>query len=50
MHIQVAVTRRDLDDSTGTAWIPEERVDLATMLRAYTLGGAVASDHDRCRP
>ena len=44
--IQVAVTRRDLDDSTGTAWIPEERVDLATMLRAYTLGGALASDHD----
>jgi len=44
--IQVAATRRDLDDSTGTAWVPEERVDLATMLRAYTLGGAVASDHD----
>jgi predicted amidohydrolase YtcJ len=44
--IQVAVTRRELDDSTGNAWIPEERVDLATMLRAYTLGGAMASDHD----
>lgn len=44
--IQVAVTRRALDDSTGDAWLPSERVDLATMLRAYTLGGAVASDHD----
>ncbi len=44
--IQVAVTRRALDDSTGAAWLPDERVDLATMLRAYTLGGAVASDHD----
>jgi predicted amidohydrolase YtcJ len=44
--IQVAVTRRALDDSTGDAWLPNERVDLATMLRAYTLGGAIASDHD----
>lgn len=44
--IQVAVTRRALNDSTGDAWLPTERVDLATMLRAYTLGGAVASDHD----
>jgi len=44
--IQVAVTRRALDDSTGAAWLPDERVDLATMLRAYTLGGAIASDHD----
>jgi predicted amidohydrolase YtcJ len=44
--IQVALTRRGLGDSTGNAWIPDERVDLATMLRAYTLGGAQASDHD----
>jgi predicted amidohydrolase YtcJ len=44
--IQVAITRRALDDSTGKPWLPDERVDLATMLRAYTLGGAIASDHD----
>jgi predicted amidohydrolase YtcJ len=44
--IQVAVTRRGLRDSTGADWLPQERVDLATMLRAYTLGGAMASDHD----
>lgn len=44
--IQVAVTRRALDDSSGSAWLPDERVDLATMLRAYTLAGAMASDHD----
>lgn len=43
--IQVAITRRALTDSTGVAWLPSERVDLATMLRAYTLGGARASDH-----
>ena len=44
--IQVAVTRRALGDSTGPGWLPNERVDLATILRAYTLGGAIASDHD----
>ncbi|MGH7710413.1 MAG: amidohydrolase, partial [Gemmatimonadaceae bacterium] len=44
--IQVAMTRRALDDSTGNPWLPDERVDLTTMLRMYTLGGAIASDHD----
>lgn len=44
--IQVGITRRSLTDTTGAAWLPEQRVDLATMLRAYTLGGALASDHD----
>jgi predicted amidohydrolase YtcJ len=44
--IQVAITRRGLEDSTGAVWLPDERVDLAAMLRAYTLGGAIASDHD----
>jgi hypothetical protein len=40
--MQVAVTRRRLDDRTGSAWIPEERVDLDTILTAYTRGGAYA--------
>ncbi|MEW5918479.1 MAG: amidohydrolase family protein, partial [Gemmatimonadota bacterium] len=44
--IQVAITRRALGDSAGKPWLPDERVDLATMLRAYTLGGAQASEHD----
>jgi predicted amidohydrolase YtcJ len=44
--IQVGVTRRSLTDSTGDAWLPEQRVDLPSMLRAYTLGGALASDLD----
>lgn len=44
--IQIAMTRRALTDSAVPSWIPDERVDLATMLRAYTLGGARASDHD----
>ncbi|MDH5590027.1 MAG: amidohydrolase, partial [Gemmatimonadota bacterium] len=42
--MEVAVTRRDPDLDTGTPWIPEERVGLETILRAYTLGGAVAAD------
>jgi predicted amidohydrolase YtcJ len=44
--MQVAMTRRALTDSTGSAWIPDELVDLPTILRAYTIGGARASDHD----
>ena len=37
--IQVAVTRRPPDGS-GPAWIPEQRVTLEEMLRAYTIDGA----------
>jgi predicted amidohydrolase YtcJ len=38
--IYSAVTRANLDGSH--AWIPEETLDLATTLRAYTMGGARA--------
>lgn len=38
--IQVAVTRRDVVAPEGPPWIPEERVDLDTVLAAYTRGGA----------
>ena len=44
--IQVAVTRRAPDSPPGPAWIPEERVDLPTMLRAYTSGGAYAAGEE----
>jgi len=47
--IQVAVTRRGPDDPPGDAWIPEERVDLETMLRAYTTNGAWLSREERSR-
>jgi predicted amidohydrolase YtcJ len=40
LAIQVALTRRGPEDGPGEAWIPEERVDLTTMLRAYTVNGA----------
>ncbi|MGB8960280.1 MAG: amidohydrolase [Candidatus Aminicenantales bacterium] len=49
LAIQVALTRRGPDDPPGEAWIPEERVDLATMLRAYTVNGAWLSHEERTR-
>lgn len=45
--IQVAVTRRGPTDSAGPPWIPEEVVDLDTMLRAYTVNGAYASGDEK---
>jgi predicted amidohydrolase YtcJ len=42
--IEVAVTRRDADaGQTGSAFIPQERIDLSTALAAYTIGGAYAN-------
>lgn len=45
--IEVAVTRRGPDEGPGPAWIPEERVTLATMLAAYTIGSAYAAFNER---
>lgn len=47
--IQVALTRRGPDDPPGEAWIPEEKVDLETMLRAYTTNGAWLSHDEEAR-
>jgi hypothetical protein len=41
--IEVAVTRRGPDEPAGPPWLPEQRLDLDTALRAYTVGGAYAS-------
>ncbi len=49
LAIQVALTRRGPDEPPGEAWIPEERVDLATMLRAYTVNGAWLSHDETSR-
>jgi predicted amidohydrolase YtcJ len=49
LAIQVALTRRGPDDPPGEAWIPEERVDLMTMLRAYTVNGAWLSREEGWR-
>jgi predicted amidohydrolase YtcJ len=45
--IQVAVTRRGPTEPEGPAWIPEEKVDLATMLAAYTINGAYLNREEK---
>lgn len=41
--IQVAVTRRGLDEGPGAAWIPQQAADLASMLACYTINGAYSN-------
>jgi len=43
----VAVTRVSPDSVAGEPWIPEERVALEEIVRAYTMGGALAADLER---
>lgn len=45
--IQVAVTRRATDAEPGPAWLPDEAVDLATAVAAYTSNGAWANFLER---
>jgi predicted amidohydrolase YtcJ len=45
--IQVAMTRRGPTAGPGPAWIPEEVVDLPTMLAAYTINAAYAFGQER---
>lgn len=45
--IQVAVTRRSVDQPIGPAWVPEERADLPRMLAAYTINAAYAHRTER---
>jgi predicted amidohydrolase YtcJ len=47
LGMQVAVTRCDPDAAVCTPWIPEERVELATILAAYTIGGAYANFEEK---
>ncbi|MEJ2538640.1 MAG: amidohydrolase [Gemmatimonadota bacterium] len=43
-----AVTRQTLDGTPEGGWFPEERIDLETALRAYTVNNAwVAGEEDR---
>jgi predicted amidohydrolase YtcJ len=44
--IQVAITRRGVDEPPGAAWIPEEVATLPQMLAAYTLHGAWLARQD----
>jgi predicted amidohydrolase YtcJ len=41
--IYAAVTRRTLDDRNPAGWVPEQKITVEEALRAYTMGGAIAS-------
>jgi predicted amidohydrolase YtcJ len=45
--MQVAVTRRGLEDSTGAAWIPQEIVELPAMLAGNTINGAYVNFEEK---
>ncbi len=40
LGIEVGVTRKDPENPSAASWIPEERVDLQTMLHGYTAAAA----------
>lgn len=44
--IEVAITHCPLDDAHARPWIPEQRVSLPFMLKAYTLQGAWLNKED----
>jgi predicted amidohydrolase YtcJ len=47
--VRVGVTRTEPGSEGRPAWIPEERVDLAAMLAAYTINGAFLSGEEGWR-
>jgi predicted amidohydrolase YtcJ len=44
--MQVALTRRPIDNPSAPAWLPNERVSLPELLAAYTINGAYANHQD----
>ena len=46
LGIYAAVTRKTLDGTPEGGWFPEERVDLETALRAYTVNNAWAAGEE----
>jgi predicted amidohydrolase YtcJ len=45
--MQVALTRSPLDTPDKKSWLAEERVDLQTMIAAYTINGAYLSRQEK---
>jgi predicted amidohydrolase YtcJ len=45
--IQVAVTRRGPTEPEGSAFIPEEKIDLSAVLAAYTINGAYLNHEEK---
>ncbi|MGH7540206.1 MAG: amidohydrolase family protein, partial [Gemmatimonadota bacterium] len=46
LGIHAAVTRQTLEGEPGGGWFPEERVDVETALRAYTINNAYAAGEE----
>jgi predicted amidohydrolase YtcJ len=46
LGIYAAVTRRTIDGEPAGGWFPQERIDVETALRAYTVNNAWAADED----
>ncbi|NNE71177.1 MAG: amidohydrolase [Rhodothermales bacterium] len=44
--LYAAVSRQTLAGTPAEGWFPEEKIDIETALRAYTLGGAYSSFED----
>jgi predicted amidohydrolase YtcJ len=45
--IQIGITRYGLNDAKRVSWLPNERVDLATMIAAYTINGAYLAHREK---
>ncbi len=45
--LQNAVTRQTWEGKPDGGWVPDERVSLEQAIEAYTLGAAIAGDHDK---
>lgn len=45
--MQTAITRSDPEKKKPSSWIPEERVDLPTMIAAYTINGAYLNHREK---
>lgn len=44
--IQVAITRKGLDQNSGDAWLPQERTTLPQIIAAYTICGAYVNKEE----
>lgn len=44
--VYAAVTRQTLDGTPDGGWVPEERIDMETALRAYTVNNAYAAGQE----
>jgi predicted amidohydrolase YtcJ len=49
LGIYAAVTRQTLDGEPAGGWFPEERIDVETALRAYTINNAFAAGEERIK-